>query len=91
MASEMENVVGHVHGTDEQVDTQSEVETLRSRTHRSHSSHHMHCWHCGHTGHIRRRCFRRMRQQRRRCMHDAQTALTQVREAATVTGYASWQ
>ena len=53
MASEMENVVARVHGTHEQVDTQSEVETLRSRTHRSRSFHHMRYWHCGHTGHIR--------------------------------------
>ena len=89
MASKMENVVARVHDTDEHVDTQSEVETLRSHTHRSRSSHYMRCWHCGHTWHIRRHCFRRMRQQRQRCMHDAQTALTQVREAATVTEYAS--
>ena len=32
MASEMENVVARVHGIDEKVDTQSKVETLRSRT-----------------------------------------------------------
>ena len=46
---------------------------------RSHSFRYLRCWHCGHTGHIRRRCFRRMRQQQR-CMHYACEVLTQTRE-----------
>ena len=74
--------VVHVTDTDEQ-SLLPEIERRRSR-----SSHHMRCWHCGHTGHIRRRCFRRMRQQRRRCMHVAQTALTVDTEDDSVAEYA---
>ena len=72
MASAMEHVVAHVHGTDEQVDTQSEVETLRSRTH--HSRRDIVCWHCSRRGHMRQRCFRRMRQHRKRKLHGTQMA-----------------
>ena len=72
MASAMEHVVAHVHGTDEQVDTQSEVETLRSRTH--HSRRDIVCWHCSRRGHMRQRCCHRMRQHKKRMLRDSHMA-----------------
>ena len=82
--------VARVHGTVEQLDVHVvESMPLTHKRRRSHSSQYLRCWHCGHTGHIRRHCFRRMRQQRQRSMHDAEVALTSIREAVTVAEYAS--
>ena len=51
-------------------DGQSEMhlgETSRSRT-QSRTRRYVVCWHCGRRGHMRQRCFRRMRQHRKRQM-----------------------
>ncbi|KAI5065504.1 hypothetical protein GOP47_0020199, partial [Adiantum capillus-veneris] len=64
------------------------VDMCDSERRRSRSYRYVRYWHCGHTRHIRHHCFKRMRHQRR-CMRDADTALTHVREAFTVTVYAS--
>ena len=84
MASEMLHDAARVHGTDEQMDMPT-VETTthargrsRSRTHRSRRD--VVCWHCGRRGHTRQRCFRRMRQHKKRKLHG-----TQMTDATTIS------
>ena len=84
MALETLHDVARVHGTDEHA--HSVVETTRSRTR---SCRDIVCWHCGRRGHMRQRCFRRIRQHKKRQMlhdlHMADASTTHVVLDASVT------